>query len=56
MKTYKAELIENGKVVNSYEETTTEDWSIWRFTKALNHLKPRCGEIRWYVDGQLRLS
>ena len=45
--TYKAELVENNKVVKTFEEKTNEDWSTWRFKKALNKLKPRGREIRW---------
>ena len=56
MMTYKAELVENNKVVKTFEEKTNEDWSTWRFKKALNELKPRGREIRWYMNGERKLS
>ena len=56
MKTFKAELIENGKVVKTFEQTTDKDWSFWRFKIALNELKPNCREIRWYMNGERKLS
>ena len=56
MKTYKAELIKNGKVVKVFEEKTSIDWSTWRFTKALSELKPKGEEIKWYIDNKIKLS
>lgn len=56
MMTYKAELVKNNKVIKTFEEKTNEDWSIWRFTKALNVLKPRGEEIKWYINGKRKLS
>jgi hypothetical protein len=54
--TYKAELLKSNKVVKTFEEVTTKDWDLWRFTEALNVLKPNGGEIRWYIDGKRKLS
>jgi hypothetical protein len=56
MTNYKAELLEDNKVVKTFEETTNEDWSLWRFKKALNELKPRGREIKWYINNELILS
>jgi hypothetical protein len=56
MMTYKAELVENNEVVKTFEEETNENWSSWRFKKALDELKPKGREIRWFINGDRKLS
>lgn len=55
--TYKAELVENNVVVKTFESVDTNlDWDTWRFKDALNYLRPRGAEIRWYQNGVRVLS
>ena len=53
---FKAELIKDGEIVNSLQEETTLEWNEWRFKVALDKLKPKGEEIKWYKNNVLVLS
>jgi len=53
MNTYRGEMYNNeNQLIRSYEESTTEDWSVWRFSIALKILKPNKHLIKWFRNGK----
>jgi len=56
MKNFKAELLEDGKVIKTFEQQTDLDWNKWRYNNALDYLKPKGREIKWYINNEIKLS
>lgn len=52
MKLLRAEKVIDNVVIDSIEELTDMEPKRWKYTKALDYLKMRGEELRFYIDGE----
>ena len=52
MNTYRMEKLVDGKVTESYEETTDMEFKTWKYRKALDKIQFRGAEMRCYINGE----